>query len=135
MRRAVGDDHTTTRRDDSVPCTRPSAERRRSGPGLRAWSATRRRGAQRAPGRRRPAAPDADPALDLVAAWHLFDVGPRQVLRAGLGSGDLEWARCAARALQQALGVGWYYLDSNPAMSAMGLRTLERLVPHPPAMP
>ncbi len=77
----------------------------------------------------------ADPALDLVAAWHLLDVGPRQALRADLGSGDLEWARGAAWALQQALGAGWYYVDSNPAMSSMGLRTLERLVAHPPAVP
>ncbi len=77
----------------------------------------------------------ADPALDLVAAWHLLEVGPRQALRTDLGSGDLEWARGAAWALQQALGAGWYYLDSNRAMSSMGLRTLERLVAHPPAMP
>jgi aminoglycoside phosphotransferase (APT) family kinase protein len=77
----------------------------------------------------------ADPALDLVAAWHLLDAGPRRALRADLGSGDLEWARGAAWALQQALGAGWYYVDSNPAMSAMGLRTLERLVTHPPALP
>ncbi len=62
-------------------------------------------------------------------------MGPRQALRADLGSGDLEWARGAAWALQQALGVGWYYVDSNPATSSMGLRTLERLVAHPPAMP
>ncbi len=77
----------------------------------------------------------ADRALDLVAAWHLLEVGPRQGLRADLGSGDLEWAHGAAWALQQALGAGWYYVDSNPAMSSMGLRTLERLVTHPPAMP
>ncbi|MGR7024253.1 hypothetical protein [Geodermatophilus sp. URMC 62] len=74
-------------------------------------------------------------AGDLLAAWHLFDVGPRQAPRADLGSGDLQWARGAAWALQQALGVGWYYVDSNPAMSSMGLRTLDRLVAHPPAMP
>ncbi|WP_091439999.1 hypothetical protein [Geodermatophilus poikilotrophus] len=77
----------------------------------------------------------ADPALGLVAAWHVFDVGPRQALQTDLGSGDVEWARGAAWALQQALGVGWYHLDSNPAMSPMGLRTLERLSAHPPAVP
>lgn len=76
-----------------------------------------------------------DPALDLVAAWHLLDEEPRQILRDDLGSGDLEWARGAAWALEQALGAGWYYVDSNPAMSSMGLRTLERLIAHPPAMP
>lgn len=32
-------------------------------------------------------------ALDLVSTWHLLECGPRQVLRADLGCGDLEWAR------------------------------------------
>src|SRR3712207_2362607 len=77
----------------------------------------------------------ADPALDLVAAWHLLDTRPRDALRADLGSSDLEWARGAAWALQQALGVVWYYVDTNPAMSSMGLRTLQRLVAHTPAIP
>ena len=77
----------------------------------------------------------ADPALDLVAAWHLFDTGPRQALRADLGSSDLEWARGAAWALEQALGVVWYYADTNPTMSAMGRRTLQRLTAQPPAIP
>src|SRR5579859_7921801 len=30
----------------------------------------------------------ADPALDLVSAWHLLEAGPRQVLREELGCGD-----------------------------------------------
>ena len=77
----------------------------------------------------------ADRALDLVAAWHLLDVGPRQALRDDLGSEDLEWARGAAWALQQALGAGWYYVDSNPPMSSMGLRTLERRIANPRGMP
>jgi aminoglycoside phosphotransferase (APT) family kinase protein len=77
----------------------------------------------------------ADPALDLVPAWHLLDVGPRQALRADLNSSDVEWARGAAWALQQALGAIWYYVDSNPAMSLMGKRTLERLVTQPPPIP
>lgn len=71
----------------------------------------------------------ADPALDLVGAWHLLEDGPRQVLRAGLECGDLEWERGRAWAFEQALGLVWYYADSNPAMSRMGQRTLERLVP------
>jgi aminoglycoside phosphotransferase (APT) family kinase protein len=32
----------------------------------------------------------ADPALDLVAAWHQLDAGPRELLRADLGCDDLE---------------------------------------------
>jgi aminoglycoside phosphotransferase (APT) family kinase protein len=69
----------------------------------------------------------ADPALDLVAAWHLLGTGPRQVFRAGLGSSDLDWARGQAWAFEQAMGLVWYYAESNPAMSQLGRRTLSRL--------
>lgn len=70
----------------------------------------------------------ADPALDLVAGWHLLDGGPRQVFRETLGSDDAEWARGQAWAFQQAIGLVWYYADTNPAMAAMGRRTLDRIV-------
>ncbi|WP_129668661.1 aminoglycoside phosphotransferase family protein [Phytoactinopolyspora endophytica] len=73
----------------------------------------------------------ADPALDLVGAWHLLEAGPRQVLRDDLECDDLEWARGKAWAFEQALGVVWYYVDSNPTMSLMGWRTLERLMAEP----
>lgn len=69
----------------------------------------------------------ADPALDLVSAWHLLEAGPRQVLRDDLGCGDLEWERGKAWAFQQAMGLAWYYADSNAVMSRMGQRTLERI--------
>ena len=70
----------------------------------------------------------ADPALDLVPAWHLLDPEPREALRADLRSGDLEWARGIAWAFEQAMGLVWYYADSNPAMSLMGRRTLQRIM-------
>lgn len=70
----------------------------------------------------------ADPALDLVAAWHLFDAPARRLLREGLAADENEWLRGAGWALQQALGLGWYYADSNPAMSALGLSTVQRLL-------
>jgi aminoglycoside phosphotransferase (APT) family kinase protein len=70
----------------------------------------------------------ADPALDLVSAWHLLDAGPRQVLREDLECDDLEWERGKAWAFEQAMGAGWYYVESNPAMSVMGRRTLERIL-------
>jgi aminoglycoside phosphotransferase (APT) family kinase protein len=70
----------------------------------------------------------ADPALDLVGAWHLLESGPRQLLRADIGCGDLEWERGRAWAFVQAMGVVWYYLDSFPAMSRMGRRTLARII-------
>ena len=70
----------------------------------------------------------ADPALDLVSAWHLLEAGPRRALREALGSDDLEWARGKAWAFQQSMGLVWYYADSNPAMAGVGRRTLDRLI-------
>ncbi len=70
----------------------------------------------------------ADPALDLVSAWHLLDGGPREVLRRTLGCDDLEWERGKAWAFQQAMGLVWYYVESNPTMSGMGRRTLDRIL-------
>ena len=70
----------------------------------------------------------ADPALDLVAAWHLLAAGPRQVLREDLGSADLEWSRGRAWAFEQAMGLVWYYVDSNPVMHRMGRTTLQRVL-------
>jgi aminoglycoside phosphotransferase (APT) family kinase protein len=70
----------------------------------------------------------ADPALDLVAAWHLLEAGPRQILHSALGCDDLEWERGKAWAFEQSMGAAWYYVDSNPIMSGMGLRTLQRIL-------
>jgi aminoglycoside phosphotransferase (APT) family kinase protein len=69
----------------------------------------------------------ADPALNLVAAWHLLEPGPQQVFRDDLGSDDLDWERGKAWAFEQAMGAVKYYADSNSAMSRMGRRTLERI--------
>ncbi|MEP6852192.1 MAG: aminoglycoside phosphotransferase family protein [bacterium] len=69
----------------------------------------------------------ADLALDLVCAWHLLDAGPRQVLRDELGCDDLEWERGMAWAFEQAMGAVWYYVETNPAISLMGRRTLHRI--------
>jgi aminoglycoside phosphotransferase (APT) family kinase protein len=74
----------------------------------------------------------ADPALDLVGGWHLLEAGPRQALRDDLGCSDLEWERGKAWAFEQAVGLVWYYLDSNPAMSRMGRRTLDRIMAETP---
>lgn len=70
----------------------------------------------------------ADPSLDLVSAWHLLEREPRAVLRAALGSSDLEWARGQAWAFQQAMGLVWYYRASNLTLSRIGRRTLERIM-------
>lgn len=69
----------------------------------------------------------ADPALDLVGAWHLLEAGPRQALRDDLGCDDLEWQRGKAWAFEQAMGLVWYYKESNPTMSMAGRRTLQRI--------
>jgi aminoglycoside phosphotransferase (APT) family kinase protein len=70
----------------------------------------------------------ADPAVDLVGAWHLLETGPRQVLQNDLHCDDLEWERGKAWAFEQAMGAVWYYAKSNFAMSRMGRRTLDRII-------
>ncbi len=70
----------------------------------------------------------ADPALDLVPAWHLLDTGPRAILRSTLADNDTTWLRGAAWALEQAMGAAWYYLTSNPVMSTWARRTLNRIL-------
>lgn len=70
----------------------------------------------------------ADPALDLVCAWHLLDAAARLQLREDLACDDLQWQRGKAWAFQQAIGAAWYYRESNLAMSQMGQVTLSRLM-------
>ena len=70
----------------------------------------------------------ADPALDLVGAWHLLDDGPRAMFREALGCDDVTWARGVGWAYEQAIGLVWYYRTSHPAFSALGRRTLDRLL-------
>jgi aminoglycoside phosphotransferase (APT) family kinase protein len=70
----------------------------------------------------------ADPALDLVSAWHLLEGVHRDRVRERLGCSEVQWARGMAWALQQAMGLIWYYAESNPVMSRWGRRTLNRLL-------
>ncbi|MEU4396648.1 aminoglycoside phosphotransferase family protein [Kribbella sp. NPDC023855] len=70
----------------------------------------------------------ADPALDLVSAWHLLQPGPREVFRRTLACDDLEWERGKAWAFEQAMGLVWYYVKTNPTMSALGRQTLTRIL-------
>ncbi len=74
----------------------------------------------------------ADPALDVSAAWHLLDDGPRGLFRAELGCDDLEWERSKAWAFVQALGAVWYYVRTNPTMARTGRRSLARVLAAPP---
>lgn len=73
----------------------------------------------------------ADPSLDLVAAWHMLDDERRSVLRSELACGDVEWWRGAAWAFQQAMGLVWYYRETNPGMSTLGQTTLARILNDP----
>lgn len=73
----------------------------------------------------------ADPALDLVAVWHLLDEPRRALVRQQLGCTDLEWERGRAWAFAQAIGLVWYYDDANPPMAELGRSTLQRLLEDP----
>jgi aminoglycoside phosphotransferase (APT) family kinase protein len=75
----------------------------------------------------------ADPAVDLVVAWHALDDAPRAAFREQLAVDDLRWQRGIAWAFQQAMGLVWYYETSNPTMSAIGRRTLDRILAARPA--
>lgn len=70
----------------------------------------------------------ADPALDLVGAWHLLEDEPRDELRAALGCPPEQWRRGAAWAFVQAIGLVWYYEQSNPQLAHIGRTTLQRLL-------
>ena len=54
-----------------------------------------------------------------------------EYFREALASDDLQWERGKAWAFEQAMGAVWYYVDSNPAMSRMGQRTLHRIIIDP----
>ncbi|TFC33910.1 aminoglycoside phosphotransferase [Cryobacterium sp. MDB1-18-2] len=73
----------------------------------------------------------SDPSLDLVAGWHMLDDARRSLLRSELACNDLEWWRGAAWAFLQAMGLVWYYRESNPGMSALGKVTLARILRDP----
>lgn len=70
----------------------------------------------------------ADVSLDLVAAWHLFDAPARARLREAVCASESEWLRGAAWALQQAMGLVWYYRTTNPVMAELGRSTVSRLL-------
>jgi aminoglycoside phosphotransferase (APT) family kinase protein len=74
----------------------------------------------------------ADPALDLIAGWHLLDDGPRAAFREDLAPDELEWERSKAWAFEQSMGAVWYYAQTNPPMARMGRRTLNRILANTP---
>jgi aminoglycoside phosphotransferase (APT) family kinase protein len=70
----------------------------------------------------------ADPAVDLQPAWNLFTPEARAAFRAALQVDDAAWDRGRGWALVQALGCLWYYVETNPTMSAIASRTLAALL-------
>ena len=70
----------------------------------------------------------ADPSLDLVVAWHLLDRDRRAIFFDATQASALEQKRSAAWALEQAMGLVWYYRVTNPTMSALGRSTISRLL-------
>lgn len=73
----------------------------------------------------------ADPALDLIVGWHLFERPVREEFRTAVGCDGLAWVRSQAWAFQQAMGLVWYYELTNPRMSALGRSTLARILADP----
>ncbi|AEV85952.1 aminoglycoside phosphotransferase [Actinoplanes sp. SE50] len=69
----------------------------------------------------------ADPALDLICGWHLFDDPVREAWRTAVGGTGLDWARGRAWAFVQAMGLVWYYVETNPVMAGLGRSTLRRV--------
>jgi aminoglycoside phosphotransferase (APT) family kinase protein len=71
----------------------------------------------------------ADPALDLVSAWHLLDATQSNVVRARLNPDEVQWRRGMASAFEQAMVLVWYYEVSNSLVGLWGAaRTLDRLL-------
>ena len=73
----------------------------------------------------------ADPALDLVAGWQLFERPTREVFREAVGGDELDWVRSQAWAFQQAVGLLRDDDRTDPAMSALGRSTLARILADP----
>jgi len=61
----------------------------------------------------------------------IFRIGSELAARFPLRPDDpaavREWLETEAWAFEQALGLVWYYAETNAAMSQMGRRTLERI--------
>lgn len=75
-----------------------------------------------------------DPALDIAAAWALFDRPARDTFRNQLDVDDATWLRAANLALRAVMGIR-YYERTNPHFAEMSRRTvtevLDDLVPSP----
>jgi aminoglycoside phosphotransferase (APT) family kinase protein len=70
-----------------------------------------------------------DPAIDLLAAWSLFDGQSRKVFRARLGFVDEPmWLRGRAWAVSAAVHALPYYRDTNPDLVARSWRAVDAVL-------
>lgn len=70
----------------------------------------------------------ADPAVDLMPAWNLFDAAARDTYRRELGVDDATWERGRGWAIAQAIIALPYYVDTNPVMADTARHTLDALL-------
>ncbi len=73
-----------------------------------------------------PGAGVGDPMVDLLAAWGLLTGEAREVFRGELGVDDATWARGRGLALSVGAIILPYYRDTNPGLSAIGRRLVEK---------
>ncbi len=70
-----------------------------------------------------------DPAVELMVAWHCFDVESRAVYRDALGFvDDAMWLRGRAWAVSAAVQALPYYRDTNPDIVRRSWRTVEAVL-------
>jgi aminoglycoside phosphotransferase (APT) family kinase protein len=70
-----------------------------------------------------------DPAVELIAAWNLFDAEHRAVYRDALGfADDAMWLRGRAWAASAAIQALPYYRDTNPVIVARSWRTVAEVL-------
>jgi aminoglycoside phosphotransferase (APT) family kinase protein len=72
-----------------------------------------------------------DPAIDLMPAWNLLPLGPRETYRHSLGADDAMWARGVGWALMQAIVALPYYVETNPGMARTARHTLDAILAAP----
>jgi aminoglycoside phosphotransferase (APT) family kinase protein len=68
-----------------------------------------------------------DPALDMTAAWSVFDRPTRNAFRRALAADEQTWLRAANLALRFVAGIR-YYEHTNPKFSAMALRAVTEVL-------
>ena len=69
-----------------------------------------------------------DPAMDVIAAWSVFNEVGREAFRAALDVDDGTWSRARGYALLQALMIIPYYRKTNPEFVTMAKRTVEEIL-------